>query len=345
MLPTLLGSRPIACGFDFDEKTKAIPETKAPQTFPEVRSVPFRIRNTFIDIPEDEELPAGHQCCSAPARHAGRIEQQWQEDAGARPLVKGPDEGRATVEPQRQVVILESALGFPGSPEASHVQSRRRLRMVDEVSYETSQPADQSHAGAPPAAAAALGLVCPAAPSAEAPQHAIYPAEEPQVQQAFDSALGAEHALAHWQGSQIPLPSDHGYHGHNGYGAESMHQTHPVFQVCPGSHVFSSLRADATPWYGSQGQIRDDVAMQPQVTQLPPAMLQPSPAPAEPAPGTLELPSIGSQGHGRGDCKPCAFLHTKGCDNGAMCKFCHICDAGEKKRRQKEKRQMIRGGA
>jgi len=69
------------------------------------------------------------------------------------------------------------------------------------------------------------------------------------------------------------------------------------------------------------------------------------PMPSEPAPGSAELPNVGSKGHSTGDCKPCAFLHIKGCDHGAMCKFCHICDSGEKKRRQKAKKAAFRGGA
>jgi len=56
-----------------------------------------------------------------------------------------------------------------------------------------------------------------------------------------------------------------------------------------------------------------------------------------PTPCSVELPSVGSKGHARGRCKPCAFFHIKGCDNGALCKFCHLCDPGEKKRRAKEK--------
>merc|ERR1712048_66786 len=51
-----------------------------------------------------------------------------------------------------------------------------------------------------------------------------------------------------------------------------------------------------------------------------------------------ELASIGSLGHDIGDCKPCAFFNTKGCGNGASCKFCHLCDSGEKKRRLKVKK-------
>mmetsp|Transcript_40557 Transcript_40557/g.84903 ORF Transcript_40557/g.84903 Transcript_40557/m.84903 type:complete len:266 (+) Transcript_40557:89-886(+) len=53
------------------------------------------------------------------------------------------------------------------------------------------------------------------------------------------------------------------------------------------------------------------------------------------------LPSVGSFGHDLGNCKPCAFFHAKGCSSGYDCHFCHICDAGEKKRRQKEKRAFF----
>lgn len=61
--------------------------------------------------------------------------------------------------------------------------------------------------------------------------------------------------------------------------------------------------------------------------------------PREAGPCSLERPSVGSWSHGLGACRPCAFLHTtNGCDNGISCPFCHVCDAGEKKRRQREKR-------
>lgn len=51
-----------------------------------------------------------------------------------------------------------------------------------------------------------------------------------------------------------------------------------------------------------------------------------------------EFPSIGSAGHYVGQCKPCAFVHTDTCSSGYQCVFCHLCEAGEKRRRQKEKR-------
>jgi len=51
-----------------------------------------------------------------------------------------------------------------------------------------------------------------------------------------------------------------------------------------------------------------------------------------------DLPSVGSRDHGSGTCKPCAHVFTKGCVNGVLCPFCHLCPPGELKRRQKQKR-------
>lgn len=56
----------------------------------------------------------------------------------------------------------------------------------------------------------------------------------------------------------------------------------------------------------------------------------------------LSIPSIGSASHLSGNCKPCAFFHTKGCESGVTCKFCHMCEAGEKKRREKAKQNFFK---
>lgn len=55
-----------------------------------------------------------------------------------------------------------------------------------------------------------------------------------------------------------------------------------------------------------------------------------------------QLPSKGSAGHAVGTCKPCAFQHTKGCENGEECSFCHLCSPEELKRRRKDKLEMRR---
>lgn len=48
--------------------------------------------------------------------------------------------------------------------------------------------------------------------------------------------------------------------------------------------------------------------------------------------------SMGSNVHGSGQCKPCAwFWKDQGCQNGKDCQHCHTCDEGELKRRKKAK--------
>lgn len=62
----------------------------------------------------------------------------------------------------------------------------------------------------------------------------------------------------------------------------------------------------------------------------------------QPELGSPEMPTLGSAGHYLGSCKPCAFFYTKGCGNATECPFCHLCPAGEKKRRQKVKGTVTR---
>merc|ERR1712039_927982 len=52
--------------------------------------------------------------------------------------------------------------------------------------------------------------------------------------------------------------------------------------------------------------------------------------------------SKGSVLHFQGTCKPCAFFwKVVGCKYGTECEFCHLCDADERKRRNKEKRMAM----
>merc|ERR1712232_1070205 len=58
--------------------------------------------------------------------------------------------------------------------------------------------------------------------------------------------------------------------------------------------------------------------------------------------GSAAVPTIGSIGHFAGNCKPCAFFYKQVCGNGVQCSFCHLCLPGEKKRRAKEKKAMMK---
>jgi len=64
-----------------------------------------------------------------------------------------------------------------------------------------------------------------------------------------------------------------------------------------------------------------------------PAVIRLSEAIAPPELGSAQLPSIGSLLHHKGGCRPCTFFHTRGCQNGEDCQFCHLCGPGEKKKR------------
>lgn len=113
----------------------------------------------------------------------------------------------------------------------------------------------------------------------------------------------------------------------------------PAIQCCPGSQQPFPLAggrdtrfaAGAEPW----SSVMDSAPQ-----YLAPAMkdsTDPSKPPSGPALGSLELPSVGSAEHAAGRCKPCAFFHTKGCDNDLACHFCHICGPEVRRARKQEK--------
>jgi len=52
--------------------------------------------------------------------------------------------------------------------------------------------------------------------------------------------------------------------------------------------------------------------------------------------GSPDMPTVGSAGHPWSACNPCAFVFVKGCETGVNCPFCHLCQRGERKRRQKK---------
>lgn len=86
----------------------------------------------------------------------------------------------------------------------------------------------------------------------------------------------------------------------------------------------------------------DSMQMNATISQSAPQVLSLAEALVEPELGSAEMPTAGSAGHRLGTCRPCAFFHKGGCENGLQCTFCHLCDAGEKKRRQKQKIAAIR---
>jgi len=97
----------------------------------------------------------------------------------------------------------------------------------------------------------------------------------------------------------------------------TQHEQHPPVPSCPsmGPQVMRPLQRD--------------VAAQAD-TVMPLAVRQPA-------------MSVGSVLHEAGQCKPCAwFWRPQGCENGAECRHCHLCGAGEIKARRKAKAVSLR---
>jgi len=85
---------------------------------------------------------------------------------------------------------------------------------------------------------------------------------------------------------------------------------------------------------------------EPAQSELPPGLEEFSPAWAEQDEATSPqeiLVSAGSDLHGTGHCRPCAWLYKPdGCKNGAECHYCHSCPEGEIKTRKKSKVEAMR---
>lgn len=67
------------------------------------------------------------------------------------------------------------------------------------------------------------------------------------------------------------------------------------------------------------------------------------PMPADSELGKPLLPTMGSRAHYTLECKPCAFMWKDGCKSGISCIFCHLCEPGEKKKRKKDKHNVVKG--
>jgi hypothetical protein len=114
----------------------------------------------------------------------------------------------------------------------------------------------------------------------------------------------------------------------------SVHPPPPPPPQATAPDVFAQLQGDA-----AASSRKNSVAS---ILRIADVIGEPSSIMRNSSPETRpKIPSMGSAGHVQGNCKPCAFFHKDGCENGAMCPFCHICEQGEKKRRQKLKKTQL----
>ncbi|CAE8672864.1 unnamed protein product [Polarella glacialis] len=113
------------------------------------------------------------------------------------------------------------------------------------------------------------------------------------------------------------------------------------FGQVPTSYSQKEPSSRLSKWFHSFARVPSE-ASAPRLADVPVLCLDQALSASWPAEAAEECDvSLGAVGHSRGECKPCAFFHTKGCDSGKDCEFCHLCPKGEKQRRQKDKRAFF----
>lgn len=83
--------------------------------------------------------------------------------------------------------------------------------------------------------------------------------------------------------------------------------------------------------------IKDPIQMLQECRRQPPYVVEVKILPGERDPADNPC-NNGSTGHVEGLCRPCAYFHkADGCDFAERCSYCHLCPAGELKRRKQVK--------
>lgn len=335
-LPTLLASRSAAAhhlaplAARHGEDSVGAGEAKA-----------LRVRNTFIDIavqrsPSLERFCSEREVSTCPASQVGKLRKAFvelvldEDGEGA----AAPEAARLDGAQQHRPAAADGADAQVAS--AAAPQPTPALATAPVWSLSSLRP------GAPP-------FECSVFTSRQSSGAAPVTVMDPQEHLAvlsLSEAIGAQGRLARgatfgvdaelgggaatpwtWGGAslaggQLCVPAQRSYPAGPG-----------TLPICPVTPSYTALPAGPIAWAPPQ-RLGDQVhgALQPGPVHPPPP-----PPPAEPAPGTAELPSVGSAKHKEGLCKPCAFIHSARCANGLSCQFCHLCDADEKRRRKKER--------
>lgn len=343
-LPTLLNARsrqPLAGGdrssFWKPNMEIAIPEPSNQHAYP---SEAVCVRNTFIHVasPIAENVTKGRSALSCPSSHIGRIQDSFKADVGVSNEVSAVD--------QKQVLVLEHALfdPVPDTPEASFMGraglmpcygSQGKLGQHSLYDISSCQPAS-----CPPAATGCGSSLDwnPCIAGGElfyTADHHIHHSLPGSLSEPFAPQTTSQMAGMSLEAG-FPTPANPAYAPL--HATASLHSAPPGFELKP--PMVDRPYAQQPSWQLAPGEAPKFLTLKPSLQDIP--VCPPNmPSPSEPAPGSAALPSIGSREHFAGECKPCAFLHTKGCNDGAMCRFCHICEAGEKKRRQKAKKALF----
>lgn len=344
-LPTLLNAtsrRPLhgvsRCDFPKPKIEIAIPTPCAQHVYP---SDAVHVRNTFIHVasPVADSITNGRLAVSCPSSNIGRIRESFKADD------RISDE--ASVSAPKQLLFLENAL-FEHVPDTPEARSMGCMGLSEwHVWPGTPEKLGQHDlhgifswptAYLPSASGCSSSMdQCPCTAGGEL----FHPADH-HIPRSFQGSLPQQSA-AQAASQMLNMYGETGMLISGNPAYDSLHVAASLFPPPPGFDYNPMTDHPDAQQLGQRpvtGGTPKLFTLKPSVEEIP--MCPPNmPRPSAPAPGSAELPSIGSREHAAGECKPCAFLHNKGCNSGAMCSFCHLCVPGEKKRRQKERKTMF----
>jgi hypothetical protein len=334
-LPTLLGAtKDGAHGAKLLSKRYAQGKVEDDVSLPEVPAprANYGVRNTFIDTATSRESSLEPFCrertvYSCPSSRIGVLQGLFKEQQQQPNIMSPPKSPAAMVSPRWMPFEV-----FPNTPpnDPSHFVPFSNRECGHQPKTHQLEPAISKMHDMPPASDSRPVLRLTDAVSGPDPMAAAMRANHGEM-----ASFHQSQALTYTPSTVYPSTSN--MHGYDHY--QQVHSYAPTHQQQP----LGALRtAQSSSCYDEVTQQSMSCVQQPLQArmssyQVSSVCITATAPPAGPAPGSVELPSVGSAGHAKGRCKPCAFFHIKGCENGAVCRFCHICESGEKKRRAKEK--------
>mmetsp|Transcript_38828 Transcript_38828/g.78340 ORF Transcript_38828/g.78340 Transcript_38828/m.78340 type:complete len:376 (-) Transcript_38828:466-1593(-) len=335
-LPTLLTSRPKlsfvdagvakACG---EAQPAGVPskdllgesgEAEPAHKLPKAYTMSICVRNTFIDTPAELSPSLGRfyrerEVSTCPSAHIGRFHRLFQEADG-------------------------SGWGSDDDADTQLPSDAQETRSASEAS-----PCNAARGG--------LGNVLLLAEALSPPSQ---PLQAPEWDGQFGNAFVDSTVVA----PEVPYESTFGdccfsWGEVNALPADCV-ATDGFFVQVPCDGVFNDWSSSWCEVPPQQGAALDGLCVEGRRAEELPAVGTPPPAatglgapaisapppPTQPAPGTSDLPSLGSVSHAAGGCKPCAFFHTVGCESGPTCQFCHLCGPEARKLRRKAKMEARR---
>jgi len=295
---------------------------------PLVYPSPLSIRNTFIEVVGERALNSELEDYMEERKVRSEPLHDSQRAEGGGPCAARP--GWATAQASVDPEAMRNTTGFPSTPDCSGDEEQDKDRDASDCSTADTVPRAPSKAAYPYQGVAQQPWAaehCAADPpiwNEHEPIHPTYAMNRP-VMSVHPAASSSSHdprfQHQHWQQQQ-----------------EQQQQSHqPMLLASAPPHVQRSAQPMHPPMHPHHSYAQAQSPMNPgHMATMSAAALSPE---DEGFVRPEDIPNKGSEEHYVGNCKPCAFINTKGCENGTECEFCHICEPGEKKKRKKEKLQ------